>query len=568
MKRPAYPFVAVVGQDDMKLALLLAAVDWRLGVLLRGDKGSGKTTTARGLASLLPHPAPFINLPIGTTEDRLLGGLHIERALQGDPVLKPGLLSEAHGGVLYIDEVNLLPAHLGDALLDTAASGINVVEREGMSASHPAEFVLLGSMNPEEGKLRPQLLDRFALSVTISSPADRAERRTVMERRMAFERAPDQFIAGWSAEEAAIQARIVEARARLTNVQCPSAMLDLISKLVCESGVLSMRADLAVMRAAIAYAALEGDETVNPHHIEGVLPFVLAHRTRDAQRPSPPSPPPPTQQKPETKDETPAQDETKREAERIFPPRPVDTPSLQLADAAASGNGSGFAVKTHLGPIIGSRPSDSPREFDIRATLTHALRETGSIQLQTTDLHERMREPHAGTRFLFVIDSSGSHAVRERMRLVKGAVVSFLNNSFKRGDEVAIIIFRGTSAEVVLEPTSVLADAFSTLEYLPTGGRTPLAHALMLSKGYITAKTILVLMTDGHANYPASSGDPWQEALDAAPDLNCATLVVDTETTSHPLGRTEVLAVAMKARYLMLNEVATMGDLTVDFSTK
>src|ERR1700734_2503961 len=137
MKYPVYPFSAIVGQEEMKLALLLAAVDWRIGVLLRGDKGAGKTTAARGLATLLPQPSPFINLPIGATEDRLLGGLHLERALKGDPVLKPGLLSEAHGGVLYVDEVNLLPAHLGDTLLDAAASGVNVVEREGLSASHP-----------------------------------------------------------------------------------------------------------------------------------------------------------------------------------------------------------------------------------------------------------------------------------------------------------------------------------------------------------------------------------------------------------------------------------------------
>src|ERR1700749_3122586 len=154
MKNPVYPCSGIVGQEEMKLALLLTAIDWRISVLLRGDKGAGKTTAARGLAALLPAPGPFVNLPIGATEDRLLGGLHLERTLKGDPALKPGLLSEAHGGVLYVDEVNLLPAHLGDALLDTAASGVHVVEREGLSATHPAEFVLLGSMNPEEGSLR------------------------------------------------------------------------------------------------------------------------------------------------------------------------------------------------------------------------------------------------------------------------------------------------------------------------------------------------------------------------------------------------------------------------------
>src|SRR6202789_1605565 len=221
MKSPLYPFSAVVGQDTMKLALLLAAVDWRISVLLRGDKGAGKTTTARGLAILLPEPAPFVNLPIGATEDRLLGGLHMERALKGDPVLKPGLLSEAHGGVLYVDEINLLAAHLGDALLDTAASGVNVIEREGLSATHPAEFVLLGSMNPEEGLLRPQLLDRFALAVDITASLDPSERQVVVERRIAFDRDAAEFANDWSGDQQLLRDQIAAARQRLNGTACP-----------------------------------------------------------------------------------------------------------------------------------------------------------------------------------------------------------------------------------------------------------------------------------------------------------------------------------------------------------
>src|SRR5580692_4689326 len=221
MNPNVYPFTAIVGQEQMKLALLLAAVDWRLGVLLRGDKGAGKTTTARGLALLLPEHARFVNLPIGATEDRILGGLNLERTLKGDPVLKPGLLSEAHRGVLYIDEVNLLPAHLGDALLDAASSGVNVVEREGLSASHPAEFVLLGSMNPEEGLLRPQLLDRFALSVTIAAPIDPVQRQTVIQRRVAFDRDSAAFTAEWSTEQDALRKQIKDAQRKLKDIHCP-----------------------------------------------------------------------------------------------------------------------------------------------------------------------------------------------------------------------------------------------------------------------------------------------------------------------------------------------------------
>jgi magnesium chelatase subunit D len=566
-KRPAYPFTAVVGQDEMKLVLLLASIDWRLGVLLRGDKGSGKTTSARGLAALLPSPAPFINLPIGATEDRLLGGLHIERAIQGDPVLKPGLLSEAHGGVLYIDEVNLLPAHLGDALLDAAASGINVVEREGLSASHAAEFVLLGSMNPEEGSLRPQLLDRFALSVTIGAPLDPSTRQAVIERRMAFDRDPVHFTAEWSAEETKLRDRIDDARERVKSIQCSSEMLNHISTLVCERGVRSLRADLAVMRAATAYAALERDHAIQPRHIEAVLEFALAHRTRENRRPSPPPPPPPPTPRPQTKEEAPPKNETGESADRVFKPRSVEAPTLQRTNAVDTGNGSSPAADNRSGPVIGSRQSDNPKELDLRSTLTHALRETGSLELQAADIHERVRKPTAGTRYLFVIDSSGSHAARERMRSVKGAAMNLMTRSFKRGDEIAIIVFRGTSAETVLEPTANLADATTALEYLPTGGRTPLAHGLALAKSYLTPKTILIVMTDGRANFPLHGDDPWQDALAVAADLKNPTLIIDTETSDHPTGQAKILAEALQARCLSLDELAAIPDITFEISS-
>ncbi|MGD0443341.1 MAG: ATP-binding protein [Edaphobacter sp.] len=563
MRQPTYPFAAVVGQEEMKLALLLAAVDWRLGVLLRGDKGSGKTTAARGLASLLPAPAPFINLPIGATEDRLLGGLHLERALKGEPILKPGLLSEAHCGVLYIDEVNLLPGHLGDALLDVAASGINVVEREGLSASHPAEFVLLGSMNPEEGSLRPQLLDRFALSVTIAATLDPVQRQTVIQRRVAFDRNSNAFVAEWSTEQDALRTQIKNAQENVKNIHCPPEMLIHISTLVCDHGVRSLRADLAVMRAAIAYAALEGEDTLQSRHVTAVLPLALAHRTRNAQRP----PTPPTSPLPQpTNKESPSKDKDRDSPERIFAPRDVEAPALRFAAAGQPSSASASDAEIRRGTIIGSRKSSEPEELDLRATLSHAVRENGSTLPRLADLHERVREPTAGTRYLFLIDSSGSHAVQQRMRLVKGAIVSLLTRSFKRGDDVAVIVFRGTSAEAVLEPTSNVTDAFTTLEYLPTGGRTPLAHGLELSRTYLTPKTLLLVMTDGVANYPLRGGDPLQEALDVAKELKCVALVVDTEISRNPAGQSRILAEALHGRCLSLDELMTAGDSIIELA--
>jgi magnesium chelatase subunit D len=550
MKPAVYPFSAIVGQDEMKLALLLAAVDWRLGVLLRGEKGSGKTTAARGLAPLLPEPAPFINLPIGATEDRLLGGLHLERTLKGDPVLKPGLLSEAHRGVLYVDEINLLPAHLGDALLDTAASGINVVEREGLSASHAAEFVLLGSMNPEEGLLRPQLLDRFALCVDITTSLDPDERRVVVERRIAFDRDAAQFANDWSRDQKLLREQVAAARERLYGILCSSEVLKQISITICEKGVRSLRADLATMRASVAYAALLGNPSVEPHHVATVLPLVLAHRARDKGYASPPPPPSPPQKPP------PAADTAQEAMERIFAPRQMETPTIQSTrvqeimrgtSASASGN--------NTGSIVGNRRAENPSELDLRATLNHAVLETGATQPRVSDLHERVRKPKAGIRYLFVIDSSGSHAAHERMRLVKGAAAGLLARSFKKEDEVAMIVFRGTAAQVVLEPSRTMNDAITALEYLPTGGRTPLAHALDLARSYVTPSTLLIVLTDGRANVPLRASDPWQEAMEIASQFRCPALVIDTEGAAQSVGQARKLAEALGAEFVALENL-------------
>lgn len=557
MRPASYPFSAIVGQEQMKLALLLAAVDWHISVLLRGDKGAGKTTTARALAALLTAPAPFINLPIGATEDRLLGGLHLERALRGEPALKPGLLSEAHGGVLYVDEINLLPPHLGDALLDTASSGVNIIEREGLSASHPAEFVLLGSMNPEEGGLRPQLLDRFALAVSISASLDAAERQAVVERRIAFERDPARFHSDWFAMEQHLHEQIAAARMRLPDVLCSAEMIALISTAVCEHAIRSLRADLAAVRASIAYAALLGEAEVQPQHVEVILPLVLAHRTQDRNRSQPPAPPQP---RPESQPRPPDQPGDASEAlERIFAPRTMNRVRVQpLVEAATPPVISAFVHSP--GPIVGARRSEVPAELDLRATLTHAVLETGHLKARVADLHERIRKPRSGTRYLFVIDSSGSHAAQERMRLVKGTVTSLLTDSFRHGDEIAMISFRGTLAQVVLEPTRTPEDALAVLEYLPTGGRTPLAHALTLAQNYITPTTVLILLTDGHANVAVAEGDPWQEALDLARRIATSALIIDTENSSERLGRPRQLAAALSAEYLSL-EALEAGDV-------
>ncbi len=325
-----FPLSAIVGQDEMKLALMIAAVDPSVGgVLVFGDRGTGKSTAVRALASLLPRmrvvagcrygcdpdgdrsrctedcpgrlgmgkaaagrsatgavgtrlvPVPVVDLPLGATEDRVVGALDLERALtKGVKAFEPGLLARAHRGFLYIDEVNLLEDHLVDLLLDVAASGENVVEREGLSVRHPARFVLVGSGNPEEGELRPQLLDRFGLSVEVKTPTDLATRIEVVRRRDAFERDPAGFVLRWKKEDAKLRRNIESARARVTLVTVPDAILERAASLCLALGTDGLRGELTLMRAARALASLEGAEAVDDTHLRRIAAPALRHRLR------------------------------------------------------------------------------------------------------------------------------------------------------------------------------------------------------------------------------------------------------------------------------------------------
>ena len=296
----SFPFSAIVGQDEMKRALLIAAVDPRVGgVMVFGDRGTGKSTAVRALAALLPPIAaadagyqdgtprkgkvavPFVDLPLGATEDRVVGALDLERALgAGVKAFEPGLLARANGGFLYIDEINLLEDHIVDLLLDVAASGENVVEREGLSVRHPARFVLIGSGNPEEGELRPQLLDRFGLSVEVRTPQDLKQRVEILKRCDAFERAGDSFAEEWRRAEAKTLKVIARGRAALAGIEVPDDILGFAARLCIAVGADGLRGELTLMRAGRALAALEGAAVATRAHIATVAPMALRHRLR------------------------------------------------------------------------------------------------------------------------------------------------------------------------------------------------------------------------------------------------------------------------------------------------
>ncbi|WP_263139769.1 AAA family ATPase [Pseudomonas sp. RIT-PI-AD] len=276
---PHFPLAAVVAADDLKLALCLAAIDPAIGgVLIEGPRGMAKSTLARGVADLLERGG-FVTLPLGASEERIVGTLDLDAALgEGQVRFSPGLLAKAHEGVLYVDEVNLLPDHLVDLLLDVAASGVNLVERDGLSHRHPARFVLIGTMNPEEGELRPQLLDRFGFKVSLEGspvPPDRAE---IVRRRLAFDSDPNAFLALWQARQTELIARCAQARARLAGIPLDDASLESIAQRCFDADVEGLRADLVWLRGARAHAAWRGAERMAQEDLDAVEAFVLAHR--------------------------------------------------------------------------------------------------------------------------------------------------------------------------------------------------------------------------------------------------------------------------------------------------
>ena len=626
------PFSSVVGQDDAKLALLLAAVEPRLGgVLLRGEKGSAKTTLARGLAALLPGGAPFVELPLGASEDRVVGALDVAALLGSrNYVFRPGLLAAAHGGVLYVDEVNLLPDHLVDVLLDVAVSGVNRVERDGFSESHPARFVLVGSMNPEEGELRPQLLDRFGLAVDVRAPEEPEVRAEIVRRQLAFESSEPPAA---SADDA-IRDTLASARP----VSCGDAVVMAAAQLAVAVGAQGLRADLALCRAAGALAGLDGAPKARPEHLRRVASLVLGHRrrrdpfeapgiaseeltsaldhvlggaaatgdvsgqhdvTRDQRvraerdvpeegasepRSGPPGEPRRSEgHEPGDHDQpggqrgpldAPAQPRANEvDARRLSLPRPTST----LKDSRGRTGKSAVAGGGSRGRRVGHAPFGDPgQRVDGAATAIahvasavrgHRARGDGDA-LAPEDLRAVVAAEPRATLVIVAVDASGSIAGRRRLDAARSAVVSLLGDAYRRRDRVAMVAFRGESAEVVLRPTGSVEVARARLAELSTGGRTPLAAGLKEVTSLVREtqrsggpRPAVVLVTDGRAT--AGGDDPLRAASSAAAELaatGVACLVVDAETGPARLGLARSLATTLGADYVLLEDIEQPGE--------
>jgi magnesium chelatase subunit D len=599
-KEPWFPFTAIVGQEAMKRALLLNTINPKIGgVLIRGKKGTAKSTAVRSLAALLPqvsvvqgcpyscrpdqrqglcqrcdppgtavqpvdHQVRIVDLPVGATEDRLVGSLDIESAIKtGAKSFEPGLIAAAHRGILYIDEVNLLNDHLVDVLLDAAAMGRNYVEREGISVSHAAEFILVGTMNPEEGDLRPQLLDRFGLAVEVDGSLEPESRREVVRRRIAFEAEPHSFITGWDEDEALERERLLRSRELLPQVTVAEDILNLITDICAEYQVDGLRGDIVMYKTASTIAAYEGRTEVNVEDVREAAQMALLHRQRrlpfqqphlvteqldsmieeHQNRPREPqdqsqdsgdrnendSDPPDLEPQEEPPGEPPEDAGPQDQWFETGDPYAVESLQLQPADRRArqstgrhavtvSSNAVGRYVRAAVpqGPV-----SDLALDATLRAAAPYQQRRRAgasdepqpALLIESWDIREKVRETRTGSLILFVVDASGSMGAQRRMVAVKGAILSLLLDAYQRRDRVALISFRGARADLLLPPTNSVDLAQVYLQDMPTGGRTPLSRGLYLALEVLETERLkdrevlplVVLLSDGRANVSLDS---------------------------------------------------------------
>ncbi len=630
-----YPFSAIVGQELLKQALLLCAINPTIGgVLIVGDKGTAKSTAARALANILPliranhncayncepdnitpechicHdnfdfspiPSPFINLPIGATEDKIIGTIDLERTIkEGKRVFQPGLLANANRGVLYVDEVNLLPDNLVDILLDVAAMGINIVARDGVTIKHKAEFTLIGTMNPEEGNLRPQLLDRFGLMVEVQAPAEPEIRTEIIRRRLKYENCPKDFFDMWNNPESELKEKILKAKNILSNVQLSDSLLSFISQICCKLGVKSLRADITISKASKTLAALDNRLNVSIDDIHLASKLVLPHRKRIGihdshglnnellddliNKEKSPSLTSRTESNEVQLDDQTINEEsqwdnktntvrqTANNGQNNHLPKTVNTDlRLNLSGKNNIGlTGTTSKISDHKrGHFIKAIPDENPTKLAVNETINHSLLRLGNkLQVEKQDFHRQELINKKANLIIFVVDASGSMAALKRMETVKGTVISLLANAYQRRDKVAVISFKDNDAKLILRPTKSVDLAKQQLNVLETGGTTPLSAAINFSASLAQCSShekldpLVIFVTDGKGNVTFSDNtsieaDLAQEASKFS-SLNLRSIVIDTEDGPICFNKSANLAQLLKAQYLKLTKLTSQS---------
>ncbi|MFB0561538.1 MAG: magnesium chelatase subunit D family protein [Candidatus Lokiarchaeia archaeon] len=653
MRKWFYPFTAIVGQESLKSALISTAIRPTIGgVLLRGERGTGKSTAARALADLLPEiefvkGCPFncnprdisemcdeclskyereedlpverrkmkvVDLPLSATEDRVVGSLNVEKALkEGLACLEPGLLAEANRGILYVDEVNLLEDHLVDILLDSAAMGLNIVEREGVSVAHPARFILIGTMNPEEGELRPQISDRFGLCVQIEALQDLELRKEIVRRREEFEKDPQAFQEKYSASQRELQERIIKARELLNSVEISEQLLDIVSRLSLDLNINTHRADIMIVATAKALAAFDGRTEVTMEDVTKAAKLALPHRFRRLpfeeieskeqeleialqnlqEKPSSTEKQETETEKAEVKEkgaQSISQDligvagkAPKKKTGEIGGPINVNK-ILNMASnlrKAAKGYGKRFHVpsSTLKGRYVKPRlPQNKCHDIAVDATLRSAVLRLAQnncnhkpFEVNQEDLRVKIRKTKTSFLIILVVDSSGSMNVYDRIEAAKGAAYSILTASYPKRDYVGIIIFKSSKAEVLMQPTKHLILGKRYLRDLPSTGKTPLAAGLYKALRVIENERIkigltvpiVVIISDGHANVPLNPSVNIEKELKAISKLfaekGIHLISIDTERISNrftpDVGYMKMIAENAQGSYYKIDEV-------------
>ncbi|MBN1288759.1 MAG: VWA domain-containing protein [Actinobacteria bacterium] len=656
-----YPFSAVVGQQQVRTALLLNAISPAVGgVLIRGRRGTAKSTLARGLAHLLPEQdivsnCPFscdpgdieslcnmcaeklaregslpagrekieiITLPLNATEEMVVGTLDIQKALQqGEKCIEPGILAKANRSILYVDEVNLLEDHIVDVLLDSAAMGVNVVEREGISFKHGARFILVGTMNPEEGDLRPQLEDRFGLCADVDESTNVSDRTEILKRNLEFSKNPLDFESCWHQEQERLRSRILEARELLGSIEVSRDILELVAWIVEHTGADGHRADISMVQAALALAAYEGKKEVTEAHLKSVAPLAINHRIRkgplgleenrfDVQA---------VMEKVRIRKETPQADpEGNSKVEAPASPVSEDRGTvlkqsaslcsraesteriqavpekLQLPERETPGLASGRRGLPKAQDLRGRyyrsmdpgkegmpvNPSNIAMDATIRASAARGCDENGKLDILPEDLKLKLKKRKCGASILFVVDASASMGVQQRLEASRQAILSLLVDAYQKRDRVGLVVFKDESAQLVMSPTASPSLASRLLANLPAGGTTPLSQGLTLAYHVMSRELsrkpkpdpFLVLISDGCGNVSIGKASPIEEALklaDKIKDKGIRSIVLDSAPslgqnngTRNRVSTARRIALQMGGRYYPVQNFS--GKLILD----
>ncbi len=596
-KFPVFPFPAIVGQERMKQALLLNAVDSTIaGVLIKGDKGTGKSTAVRALARLLPpikvvqgcsfncHPSnvqfmcmrcqeryreegslpeiekkmEVVDMPLSATEDMVVGMLDIKRVLKdGIKAFEPGLLARANRNILYIDEVNLLDDHLVNILLDAAAMGVNIVEREGVSFYHPSRFILVGTMNPEEGNLRPQILDRFGLCVEVEALSSPEERLRVMEYRRRFDEDPWRFNEEFAHEEELLRDTIIRARELLPDVDIPVPLLERIVRITSALGVRTHRADIVMEKTARALAALNGRNFVTEEDVEEAALLALPHRMR---------------QQPFERERSLSRDAIRQllkeenqnntYTEEIFDFQKNRKFKVDPLIQGMRGEKEGWdkhPTEGRRGLYVKARANENTGNVALDATVKRAVRETGTLNVLPEHLMEKIRKGRGRSLYFILLDCSSSMRMDRKVKLAKSLAWQLLRRSYEKKSRVALMVFRRETPELLVAPTTDMLKIEEMLESVPTGGKTPLTPAIYAAFQEARKErgdsVKVILISDGRCNvFMKSSLDEDLEIIAAARG-ETEFIIINTEPRARSVGTLEKMAKVLDAPLWYIDEL-------------